>query len=692
MRVRKRKILVFLVASLSCTHSEKMSDLNSSYSDKHPLETLNWQYSPADITEHCKKAQDALKAEFNNILNIENPNLENSLERVDRMFTAFGNRVQPLDFYRYVMKDHPLQEAAKLCFEESERLHLSLFSNEDFYKVIKKASQKHKPKNSVQKLLLEDYMHSFMENGLELSSLKRAELLALRSELIKVQSTFSQTLNSWKVTLNFSKEELTGLPESILNDLEKSKESGKDYVLTLKYPHVYPALKYVKDESVRKSIYEAFKSRGGKENSNRLAKAIDLRTKIARLLGYKDFASYRLDMNMAHDTGTVKKFLRDLQTRLKEMTKSELANLLKLKQRELKNPDLKTINFWDLAYYENILLNEKFKVNEEEVKAYFPVKNTIAGMFKIYQTLFDVTFIEASEVPVWHPDVKTFRVIDNRTQELLGQFYMDLFPRDEKYGHAANFGLINGYEREDGFYVRPISAIVTNFTKPTKTDPGLLTHQEVDTLFHEFGHVVHHVLSRAKYGNFSGTSVKRDFVEAPSQMMENWVWEKSILKDLTSHYKTGKSMPEDLMNNLLRTRNFNQGIYYTNQIFYSSIDLAFHTVKSTKKLNVTSMYQKLLKDINLLEPLKDTRAEASFDHLMGGYEAGYYGYLWSKVYASDMFTRFEKEGLLNPKTGREYRKSILEQGGSKEPMDLITEFLKRKPNNEAFLRLISSDV
>ena len=325
------------------------------------------------------------------------------------------------------------------------------------------------------------------------------------------------------------------------------------------------------------------------------------------------------------------------------------------------------------------------------MKQYFPVTKTIEGMLKIYQTILGLDFQALPDAPTWNSDVKAFRVLDHKTGDLIGQFYMDLFPRDGKYGHAANFGLISGYEKETGEYVLPISSVVANFSKPTKDDPGLLTHDEVETLFHEFGHVMHHVLSRTRNGSFSGTSVKRDFVEAPSQMMENWVWEKSILKDLTSHYKTGESMPSDLLDRLLRTRHFNQGIFYTRQIFYASIDMAYHTLKNIRHLDVTQMYHKFYHDICMMKALKGTRPEASFDHLMGGYDAGYYGYLWSKVYATDMYTRFEAEGLLNPETGNEYRRTILEQGGSQDPMKLVSDFLKRKPNNEAFLRLIKEN-
>lgn len=686
-----KRILGFCLLSLACTKPGGAVQETVMNTKPHKLEVLNWQLSAADISSRCQLAQETLKNEIASIVATQTPNLENTLERADRAFSAFTNQTQPLDFYRYVLKDAKLQEAAKNCFEESERLHLSIVSRHDFYNIIKKASESDKPKDAVQNRLLEDYFHTFKENGLFLSEEKREELLKLRNELVNIQSTFSQVLNAWDEKLHFSKDELQGLPDGILGDLEASTEKGKDYILTLKYPHVIPALKYVKDAGVRKKIYERFKSRGGKENSGRLAKAIGIRLKIAKLLGYSEYAAYRLDNNMAKNPETVMHFLTELQTSLHDRAKKEFETLLNLKRRDLHDPKLKTLNPWDEAFYETILLKEQYHLSEEEVKQYFPVTKTIEGMLNIYQTILGLDFVVLPDAPVWHADVKAFRVVDHNSGDLIGQFYMDLFPRDGKYSHAAMFGLISAYQKEDGEFVLPISSVVANFSKPTKDDPGLLNHDEVETLFHEFGHVMHHVLSRAKNGNFAGTNVKRDFVEAPSQMMENWVWEKPILKTLTSHYKTGANMPDELIERLIKTRSFNKGIFYTRQIFYASIDMAYHTLKNVRHLDVTGMYHKYYHDIYMLNALKNTRPEASFDHLMGGYDAGYYGYLWSKVYASDMYTRFESEGLLNADTGRDYRKTILEQGGSQDPMNLVSSFLKRKPNNEAFLRLIQEN-
>ena len=273
------------------------------------------------------------------------------------------------------------------------------------------------------------------------------------------------------------------------------------------------------------------------------------------------------------------------------------------------------------------------------------------------------------------------RVENNNT---VAKFYMDLFPRKGKYGHAAAFTLTSGHETAEGGYLMPMSSIVANFNAPSEGEPSLLTHNQVETLFHEFGHIMHQVLTRAKYATFSGTRVKRDFVEAPSQMLESWCWEKESLQKLSGHYKdTSKKLPDELIQKMVDAKLANVGITYLRQVMFATLDMEYHTHSN---VNTTEVYARLAKDI-MLVPIPDgTMPQASFGHLMGGYDAGYYGYLWSEVYAADMYTRFEQAGLLDEKAGSDYRKWILEPGGEKPPLDLISGFLGRQPNQDAFLK------
>ncbi len=684
----KKRIMAACLSTLGCVSPGKLTEksMNLQPDMNGQLETLQWTSTPSEITKACEGAHTKIQEEVNQIAATETATFANTLERADRAFTAFDNLVAPLTFVRNVVNDPALQDAARTCAENSQKLMTQLFSRADFYAAIQRAVAKEEPQGNVQKQLLHDYQRAFEKNGLALPEDERQKLLQLRSELVNLESSYMKTLNAWNEKLDFSKKELQGLPTQLLNDLEKSQLAGKDFVLSLKYPHVIPALKYVKNAKVRKTIYEHFHQRGGPENSKRLEQAINLRLQIAKLLHYKNFAEYQLVDNMAKDPDTVTQFLSNLQKRLHKRTEKEFATLLRLKRHD--QPKARDLDVWDLAYYENILLEKRYSLNDEEIKAYFPINKVISGMFGLYRNILDIEFEPLPNAPVWHPDVRSFLVRDRSSNQVLGQFYMDLHPRDGKFSHAANFGLISRYEKEDGHYALPISAVVANFTKPTSEQPGLLSHSEVSTLFHEFGHVMHHILSHTQYGSHSGMNVKRDFVEAPSQMLENWVWEKSILKILTSHYQTSAPMPDELIDQLIRTRFVNKAIQYTRQIFLSSIDMAYHTLQSTANLDVNALYQRYFHKIYLLKALPTTRSEAAFGHLMAGYEAGYYGYLWSEVYAADMFTRFQKEGLLNSKTGRDYRQTVLEKGGSEDPMELLTQFLGRRPNSKAFLELM----
>jgi thimet oligopeptidase len=335
-----------------------------------------------------------------------------------------------------------------------------------------------------------------------------------------------------------------------------------------------------------------------------------------------------------------------------------------------------------MKYYLNLRENKEFKVDHSKLQEYFPLQVVIEGTFKIYQLLLGLEFQEIVDKPSYHDELRLFKVIDNLTKEVVGHFYTDLHPRDGKYGHAAVFEIRTGSRKANQL---PVCMMVCNFTKPTADQPSLLTHDEVETFFHEFGHVMHQICTKASYYKFGGTNVERDFVEAPSQMLENWVWNKESLKLLSSHYKDGSSIDEKLLDDLIKTKNASSGCFNMRQIMFSKMDQHFHT---SEKSNTAEIYKKFTEDYMQLQlESDDLNMNASFEHLVGGYESQYYSYLWSEVYSADMFeTRFNKEGILNPKTGSDYRKCILEPGGSLDAYQMVTNFLGREPNEEAFLK------
>ncbi|KAK2705098.1 hypothetical protein QYM36_017217 [Artemia franciscana] len=342
------------------------------------------------------------------------------------------------------------------------------------------------------------------------------------------------------------------------------------------------------------------------------------------------------------------------------------------------------IDFWDTRYYATIVEETRYSVNKEKLRPYFPMEKVTQGLLKIYEEILGLNFTEEKEADKWHDDATVYRANDSETGELLGYFVLDLFPRDGKYGHAAVFPLVSGCLDPHGNRIVPFCAMLTNFTKPTSDRPSLLDHDEVETYFHEFGHAMHHICSKAEFKKFSGTRVERDFVEAPSQMLENWCWQEEPLKRMSGHYKTGEPLPSDLMATLRASRLANAAGFNLRQIILATFDQKVHTetVTDTEKL-----FSDLYKTILDVETIPGTNFAGTFNHLASGYPAQYYGYLWSEVFSADMFeSKFAKEGVMNPKVGMEYRRKILEPGGSVDADVMIRNFLGRDPTMDAFLR------
>jgi len=347
------------------------------------------------------------------------------------------------------------------------------------------------------------------------------------------------------------------------------------------------------------------------------------------------------------------------------------------------------LNLWDWRFYDRLLVETQYQVDHNLIKEYFPFEVVTAGILEIYQHLLSLEFreMQKEEIHVWHEDVKQYEVYDKETKQFIGHFYLNLFPRDGKYGHAAEFDLAKGYTKYDGSKQHPVSAMVANFTKPTQTKPSLLTFHEVETYFHEFGHCMHELCSVAKYWRFSGTHVERDFVEAPSQMLENWCYEESVLQKISGHYKTKEHLPSELRMKLIKAKNVNEALKNRRQLMFGTFDMILHT-SDPKTVDTEKLWAKCMKEIALTEAQPKTNGAAGFGHIMGGYSAGYYGYLWSKVFSCDMFEKFKKEGVLSAKLGKSYRDIILGFGGSKDASELLRSFLGREPTNDAFLREI----
>eukprot|EP00761_Pharyngomonas_kirbyi_P012748 gb/GECH01012775.1/.p1 GENE.gb/GECH01012775.1/~~gb/GECH01012775.1/.p1 ORF type:complete len:664 (+),score=190.56 gb/GECH01012775.1/:1-1992(+) len=586
-------------------------------------------------------------------------------------------------FFSYVSPDKNKRDTSSECTQKLEEFEIESSMREDVFAALRTVKEKEWDQlDKDQQRALGRMLRDFERNGLDLPEEKRNRVKELKKKLSQLGIEFNKNLNEDTTKLSFTREQLKGLPDDFIDNLEK--DGDDKYFVSLKYPEFFPAIQYADDPETRQKLDYARGTQCKDENQPILETAIEIRSELASLLGFDTHAEYVLDIRMAKNPKTVLNFEKDLQKKLTPAAQKELETLrdLKKKQCEKLGYDFDgKINSWDFRYYHRLLNETEYEVDDNEIKKYFPLDTVLDGLFSIYQKLFGIKIIEIKNPEVWHPDVRLFNINED-DGTFVGQFYLDLHPRDGKYSHAAAFPLQCGYEKADGSRQHGIAAQVANFTKPTKTQPSLLKHSEVVTLFHEFGHLMHGVCTKAKYARFSGTSVEQDFVECPSQLMENWCWEPEALSLVSKHYDSNQVLPDDTVKKMVAAKNVNAGLINLRQIFFGLFDMTIHT---SPKADTGQVWRKLREEISLIPAADNTNGAANFPHMMGGYDAGYYGYMWSEVFSADLFSRFKKEGIFNSDVGRQFRQAVLETGGMRDGEEIIRSFLGREPNQEAFL-------
>lgn len=705
---------------------------------------LNTKVTPEQLEQACADAEKTADAKLAALVAVPEMarTFGNSFATYEQVMTDYADTVGRLAFLKDIHTDAKVRAAAAACEERAGKYAVKVGARKDLYTALKTyldRNGKTDPLDAVDRRLIEIAMRDFKRNGLGLSDADREKLVGIRQRLTELATRYSANLDNDTTTLEATGEELAGLPKDMIERLQiagkgaapagsapvhgkpapaasgapvhgqpeaKSKAVCKKkgaeeicqgapktrYILTTKYPDYFPVMENAKNEELRRRMFLAFNGRQAAQNLPLLTEAIALRDQAAKLLGYPTHADFVTEDRMAKNAKTVADFLNRLRLELVPARNTLDAEMLALKTKETKNKKAQ-LQDWDWMYYLNQIKKQKYAIDDEQVRQYFPADKVMAGMFQVYATLFNVKFDEVPNPDAWADGVKLYAIHDglDGKGKLLAKFYVDLFPREGKYGHAASFPFGVARETASGYQI-PLSALVVNFNPPSNGQSAKLSFSEVDTLFHEFGHIMHASLTQARYNSLAGTNVSVDFVEAPSQMLENWVYRPEVLALITQDPKDpSKTMPGDLIQKLGAARTFNAGIRYTRQVFLATFDQKIHT--SGEKVDPDQVDHDLRAQIMGYPVNKDEHFAASFGHMMGGYDAGYYGYLWSEVFADDMFTKFEQGGVLNPQVGKQYRDIILAKGRVEEPDQLLREFLGREPNEQAFLRLtgIKSD-
>ena len=640
------------------------------------------EYDIKNATEYVLREADLILSEIITVPTAKRT-FVNTLLRLDDLYDTVSKVSSPLELLASVHPNRKIRDKSDESILIIQRYFIELSANEALYEVVHQFSTSKKahelPLN--QKRFLESELRDFRNSGLGLSMKDREKLKRIQNRISELSLKFENNLASHLDTLFITHNMIAGLP----NDYKQNhlQADGK-YAIDLSYPSFYPFMEYAESDSLRKVLRYKFLNRGLPYNLNILDEILFNRKSLSELLKYPSYAALNIEDAMAKTPEAVWRFEKDLIKKINQIADVDTEELLQLK-RDLKGDDDEIIFDWEKHYYENKLLQKKYNVDSEEVKQYFQVDNVINGLFIISSQLFNLKFLEIDNPSVWHSDVRMFEVRENADNRLIGQFYLDLYPRENKYQHAAAFSIVSG-KKLNSWYQRPISCLVCNFPPPGKNTPALLLHEDVETFFHEFGHLLHDILTKTELSSQAGSSVAMDFVEAPSQMLENWVWNKTSLSLFATHYKTGEIIPDSLLNRMMKARNIQSGNNLLQQIFYGILDLTLHEeFDSSNVKSTTEIMSELQNSITNYAYTEGTHQQASFDHLLD-YGASYYGYLWSEVFAADMYSVFEKEGVLNQEVGLWFRKTILEKGGTENPMNLVRAFLRRDPNNEAFLK------
>ncbi len=624
------------------------------------------------------------------------PSWEGLVLALDELHARLGQAWSPVSHLNAVCNNAELRAAYEACLPKLSAYWTELGQNRELFHAYQTLAQSPEAARFevAQATILDHALRDFRLSGIDLPQAEQKRYGEIQMKLSELTSTFSnQLLDATQAWTKHITDEtaLAGLTDSAkaqMAQAAKAKDQG-GWLISLEFPSYYAVMTYADHRALREEVYTAYCTRasdqgpnaGQHDNGPLMEQILDLRQELAQLLGFAHFAELSLATKMAESTDQVLHFLRDLALRSKPYAVQDLEQLRAF-AAERGCDDLQS---WDVGYYSEKLREQRYSISQEILRPYFPIDKVLSGLFAIVEKLYGIQIAELQDFDSWHPDVRLFEIRENG--ERLGRFFFDLYARANKRGGAWMDGARDKRRAANGELVSPVANLVCNFTPASLGKPALLTHDEVTTLFHEFGHGLHHLLTRIEHAGASGINgVAWDAVELPSQFMENWCWEPEGLALISGHHESGEPLPQDLLDKMLAAKNFQSGLMMVRQLEFSLFDFELHASHGDGR-SVLQVLEGVRDEVSVLRPPAYNRFANSFAHIFaGGYAAGYYSYKWAEVLSADAFSKFEEEGVFNPQTGRAFREAILARGGSQEPMLLFVDFRGREPRIDALLR------
>ncbi|MGF1847647.1 oligopeptidase A [Vibrio lentus] len=655
--------------------------------------------------EHVKPAVEQVIEECRNKIEqvLEgntSPSWDNLVAPIEEVDDRLGRIWSPVSHMNSVMNSDELRDAYESCLPVLSEYgtwvgqHKGLF---EAYKAIK-ASEAFSALDQAQQKTIIDALRDFELSGIGLPADEQHRYGEISKRQSELGSQFSN--NVLDATMGWSKQvtdvaELAGMPESALAAAQAAAEAKEleGYLLTLDIPSYLPVMTYCDNQELRKELYEAYVTRasdrgpnaGKWDNTEIITEQLKLRHEIARMLGFSTYSEKSLSTKMAETPDQVLGFLNDLAVKAKPQGEREVEELRQFAEKEF---GVSELNLWDIAYYSEKQKQNLFEISDEELRPYFPESNAVSGLFEVLNRVFGMSVTEREGVDTWHDSVRFFDIFD-ATGTLRGSFYLDLYAREHKRGGAWMDDCRGRRITQSGELQTPVAYLTCNFNKPVGDKPALFTHDEVVTLFHEFGHGIHHMLTQVEAGAVAGINgVPWDAVELPSQFLENWCWEEEALSFISGHFETGEALPKEMLEKMLAAKNFQSAMFILRQLELGLFDFTLHTEYDPEVgARVLETLADVKSKVSVLPSLDWNRFSHSFGHIFaGGYSAGYYSYLWAEVLSADAFSAFEEEGIFNTETGNRFLNNILEMGGSEEPMELFKRFRGREPQIDAMLR------